>query len=141
MTQAETPAVWGDFEVRFDRLLGRGGMGSVYEARQISLDRTVAVKVLDTDRAPSEELAEGFLEKFQHEARALAKLNDPRIVTILQSGRADGKCWYAMELVEGRTVDQAISDDGGFEPREAARIAAEVARALAVALAQGIIHR
>jgi len=141
MPEAEAPVVWGDFEVRFDRLLGRGGMGSVYEARQVSLDRKVAVKVLDTDRAPSEPLAEGFLEKFRHEARALAKLNDPRIVTILQSGQADGKCWYAMELVEGETVDQRISDQGAFESREAARVAAEVARALAAALAQGIIHR
>jgi serine/threonine protein kinase len=141
MPEAEAPVVWGDFEVRLDRLLGRGGMGSVYEARQISLDRKVAVKVLDTDRAPTEELAEGFLGKFQHEARALAKLNDPRIVTILQAGRADGKCWYAMELVEGDTVDQRISDAGALEAREAARVAAEVARALAAALAQGIIHR
>jgi serine/threonine protein kinase len=141
MPEAEAPVVWGDFEVRFDRLLGRGGMGSVYEARQVSLDRTVAVKVLDTDRAPTEPLAEGFLEKFQHEARALAKLNDPRIVTILQAGRTDGKCWYAMELVEGETVDQRISDKGALESREAARVAAEVARALSAALAQGIIHR
>ena len=141
MSEAEAPVVWGDFEVRLDRLLGRGGMGSVYEARQISLDRKVAVKVLDTDRAPTDNLVEGFLEKFQHESRALAKINDPRIVTILQAGRADGKCWYAMELVEGQTVDQRITDQGALEPREAARIAAEVARALAAALAQGIIHR
>jgi hypothetical protein len=141
MPEAEAPVVWGDFEVRLDRLLGRGGMGSVYEARQVSLDRPVAVKVLDTDRAPTEELAAGFLEKFQHEARALAKVNDPRIVTILQAGRADGRCWYAMELVEGETVDQRISRAGALGPDEATRVAAEVARALAAALAQGIIHR
>src|SRR5262245_19056333 len=141
MPEAEAPVVWGDFEVRFDRLLGRGGMGSVYEARQVSLDRRVAVKVLDTDRSTTSDLVEGFLGKFQREARALAKLNDPRIVTILQAGQADGKCWYAMELVDGQTVDQRISDGGAFEPREAARVAAEVARALAVAFAQGIIHR
>src|SRR5687768_1102666 len=134
MTEAETPVVWGDFEVHFDRLLGRGGMGSVYEARQISLDRKVALKVLDTDRAPTPELREGFLGKFNHEAKALAKLNDPRIVTILQAGSADGKCWYAMERVEGCTVDQRITEKGAFEPKEAARIAAEVARALSAAL-------
>jgi len=137
----DAPVVWGDFEVHLDRLLGRGGMGSVYEARQVSLDRRVAVKILDTQRAPTEELAEGFLEKFEVEAKALAKLNDPRIITILQAGRADGNCWYAMELVEGETVDQRLSRAGAFEPREAARVAAEVARALAAALAQGIIHR
>ena len=141
MPEADAPVVWGDFEVRLDRLLGRGGMGSVYEARQISLDRIVAIKTLDTDRAPTDELAEGFLEKFQHEAQALAKLNDPRIVTILQAGRADGKCWYAMELVDGVTVDQRISESGALLPAEAARVAAEVARALSAALAQGIIHR
>ncbi len=134
-------AVWGDFEVRFGELLGRGGMGSVYKARQLSLDRWVAVKVLDTSRAPDPELARGFLEKFHVEAKALARLNDPRILTILQAGQNEGRYWYAMELVEGRTVERRLSEEGAIPEREAARVALEVARALDAAFRQGIIHR
>lgn len=134
-------AVWGDFEVHFDQVLGRGGMGTVYKARQISLDRWVAVKVLETSRAPDPSLAQGFLEKFHQEARALAKIQDPRIVTILQAGESDNRCWFAMELIEGQTVEERLSSDGALPEREAARVAAEVARALDAALREGIIHR
>lgn len=134
-------SVWGDFEVHFDQVLGRGGMGSVYRARQRSLDRWVAIKVLDTSRAPDPELAEGFLEKFRIEALALARLRDPRIVTILQAGENEGRCWFAMELVEGRTVEQRLTEEGAFPEREAARVGMEVARALDAAFRQGIVHR
>ncbi|MBI4565707.1 MAG: serine/threonine protein kinase [Planctomycetes bacterium] len=139
----ETPSrtIWGDFEIHFDQLLGHGGMGSVYRARQLSLDRWVAVKIVEPGRAPTDELAAGFFEKFEVEAKALARLRDSRIVTILQAGRAGGTCWYAMELVDGETVEQRLDREGAFESREAARIAAEVARGLSAALVQGIIHR
>src|SRR5262245_18870538 len=70
--------VWGDFEVHLDKLLGRGGMGSVYKAWQKSLGRWVAVKVLDTGKSTDTLLVEGFLQKFKVEIGALAKLNDPR---------------------------------------------------------------
>jgi tRNA A-37 threonylcarbamoyl transferase component Bud32 len=134
-------SVWGDFEVRFDQVLGRGGMGTVYRARQISLDRWVAVKVLDTSRAPDPELAEGFFERFHLEARALARLRDPRIVTILQAGENDGRWWFAMELIEGRTVEARLTEEGAFPEAEARRVGLEVARALDAALKQGITHR
>ncbi len=133
-------AVWGDFEVHFSQLVGRGGMGSVYRARQLSLDRWVAVKVLDTSSAPDPDLAQGFLEKFHIEARALARLKDPRIVTILQAGEHEGRCWFAMELVEGRTVEEALSEEGAFAEHEARRVGIEVARALDAAWRQGITH-
>src|SRR5437763_370789 len=83
-------ASWGDFEVHFDGLLGRGGMGSVYRAWQKSVGRWVAVKVLENSRSFDPELQQGFLQKFQIEIQTLARLNDPRIVTILQSGESDG---------------------------------------------------
>jgi serine/threonine protein kinase len=134
-------AVWGDYEVHFDGLLGRGGMGSVYRARQRSLDRWVAVKVLDTDRAPDPALREAFLQKFQVEIQALSRLQDPRIVTIFQAGENDGRFWFAMELIEGRTVEQRLFAEGAFGEGEARRIAGEVARALDVAWRQGIVHR
>ncbi len=134
-------SVWGDFEVHFDEVLGRGGMGAVYRARQMSLDRWVALKVLDTSRAADSDLAEGFFEKFRIEALALARLKDPRIVSVIQAGENDGRRWIAMELVEGRTVEQRLSEEGAFPEREAVRICLEVARALEAALRQGIVHR
>lgn len=133
--------VWGDFEVRFDRLLGRGGMGCVYLARQISLDRPVAVKVLETSGAPDVHLAEGFLQKFKVEIAALAKLNDPRIVSIIQAGENDGRCWFAMELLEGRTLEARVGDVELLRESEARRIGAELARALGAAWKAGIVHR
>ncbi len=134
-------SVWGDFEVHLDEVLGRGGMGAVYRARQRSLDRWVAVKVLEPFRAAGAPPAAGFLERFHVEARALARLQDPRIVTILQAGEDEGRCWFAMELIDGRTVEQRLSEEGAFAGEEAARVGAEVARALDSAWRRGILHR
>lgn len=136
-----TIATWGDFEVHFDGLLGRGGMGSVYRAWQKSVGRWVAVKVLENSRCFDPELQQGFLQKFQIEIQALARLNDPRIVTLLQSGEDEGRLWFAMELIDGDTVEKRLTEKGAFEEDEAARIGIEVARALDAALRQKIIHR
>jgi predicted Ser/Thr protein kinase len=135
------PAVlWGDFEVRFDRVLGRGGMGTVYLARQVSLGRDVALKVLDPARA-DEALRSGLFDRFRIEIQSLAKLNHPGIVSIYQAGENDGRLWFAMERVDGRTLDQRLSIEGALPEAEARRIAADVARALDAALRAGIIHR
>ena len=137
----EPLAVWGDFEIHFDGLLGRGGMGSVYRAWQRSVGRWVAVKVLNSFPSVDPELQKGFLQKFQVEIQALARLNDPRIVTILQAGENDGRLWFAMELMDGETVEQRLTDRGAFEEEDAARIGIEVARALDAAQKQKIVHR
>ncbi len=132
---------WGDFEVDFEALLGRGGMGAVYKGRQISLDRPVAIKILDTSHAPTDEFEEGFRQKFETEARALARIHDPRIISVFQAGRNDGKFWYAMELIDGTTVEERITQDGMFAEPDAARAALDVARALDAAWREKIIHR
>ena len=137
----EALAVWGDFEIHFDGLLGRGGMGSVYRAWQRSVGRWVAVKVLNSHPSVDPELQKGFLQKFQIEIQALARLTDPRIVTILQAGENDGRLWFAMELMDGETVEQRLTDRGAFDEEDAARIGIEVARALDAALRQKIVHR
>jgi len=137
----EPLAVWGDFEIHFDGLLGRGGMGSVYRAWQRSVGRWVAVKVLNSTPSVDPELQKGFLQKFQIEIQALARLTDPRIVTILQAGENDGRLWFAMELMDGETVEKRLTDRGAFDEEEAARIGIEVARALEAALRQKIVHR
>ncbi|MHC4607828.1 MAG: serine/threonine-protein kinase, partial [Planctomycetota bacterium] len=133
--------VWGDFEIHFDRELGRGGMGAVYRARQISLDREVAVKVLEPRDSDEPPVVNAFLEKFLSESRSLARLNDSRIVQVIQAGRNEDRFWFAMELVEGETVEDLLTREGAFSGKEAARVAAEVARALDTASRQGIVHR
>jgi Tol biopolymer transport system component len=123
-------------EFRLVREIGRGGMGIVYEAEQESLNRRVALKVLPAAAALDERLAIRFLR----EARAAGRLRHPGIVPVYTSGRSEGVLYFAMELVEGRTLAEAIAG-GPLPPGEAARIAAEVGRALHHAHAHGLVHR
>ncbi|HEY3244291.1 MAG TPA: protein kinase [Phycisphaerae bacterium] len=97
----------GDFEI--DRQIGRGGMGTVYQARQRSLDRLVALKVL-SDQAT---LTPSAVARFQREAQAAAKLHHPNIVPIFAQGEQDGVYYYAMELLGGRSADRVIADMRG----------------------------
>ncbi len=124
----------GDF--RLIRELGRGGMGIVYEAQQESLGRRVALKVLPAGAALDERLAIRFLR----EARAAARLQHPGIVPVFASGRAEGVLYFAMELVEGRSLAEVVSE-GPMAPDAAARVTAEIARALDHAHQAGLVHR
>jgi serine/threonine protein kinase len=112
-------------EFRLIREIGRGGMGIVYEAEQESLHRRVAVKVLPGGAALDERLAIRFLR----EARVTGQLQHPGIVPVFASGRAEGVLFFAMELVEGRSLAEVVAE-GPMEPKRAARVIAQVARAL-----------
>ena len=123
-------------EFRLVREIGRGGMGIVYEAEQEPLGRRVALKVLPAGAALDERLSIRFLK----EARAAARLDHPGIVQVFTSGRTQGVLYFAMELIEGRSLAGVVAG-GPVDPDEAARIAAQVARALDHAHRSGFIHR
>jgi predicted Ser/Thr protein kinase len=118
-------------------VLGRGGVGVVYVARSERLDRLVAVKVLRVDRGRAPEL----VERFDIEARAAARLRHPNIVGIHEVGEDAGRQYLVMELIPGRSLAARLRDDGRLPPREAARVAERLARALAYAHARAILHR
>lgn len=119
------------------RLLGQGGMARVYLGTDRILDRPVAVKVLaepyDRDR--------GYVQRFQREARAAARLSHPNIVQVFDSGSDDRTHFIVMELVEGRTLSDRLHEEGPMAPNEVIRIGGDVARALAAAHDRGVIHR
>ena len=98
-------------------LLGHGGMGAVYKARQPGLDRFVAVKILPPDVAQDP----SFAERFTREARALAKFNHPNIVAVYDSGHTGDFYYFVMELVEGANLRQTL-EAGRLEPKEALAI-------------------
>ncbi len=117
-------------------LLGAGGMGEVYRARDTRLGREVAIKVL-----PAEKLSDPARRaRFEREARAVAALNHPHIVTIHEIDTADGVDFIVMEYVPGQTLDSVIPKHG-MPWKEALRVAIPIADALAAAHAKGIVHR
>ncbi len=117
-------------------LLGRGGMGEVWRARQRSLGRMVAVKLLPPRLATDAE----FVTRFEKEATALAALNHPNIIQIIDRGVAGQHYYFAMEFVEGRSLRDAIGP-GRLTPQQALRIILQVARAIESAHDKGIVHR
>jgi len=119
-----------------DREIGRGGMAVVYRARDLKHDRPVAIKVLLPEIAAS---VGG--ERFLREIEIAARLNHPHILTLIDSGRADGFLYYVMPYVEDETLRQHLDREGQLPIDEALRIAREVADGLAYAHGQGLIHR
>ena len=116
--------------------LGRGGMGVVYKARQPRLDRLVALKIL----APEKEQDAKFAERFAREAKALARLNHPNIVTIYDFGEADGMFYLLMEYVDGVTLRQLLQTRK-IAPEEALSIVPKICDALQFAHELGVVHR
>jgi serine/threonine-protein kinase len=116
-------------------LLGQGGMGAVYKGRDPDLDRKVAIKVvLDS--------TEDFVERFRREAKAVARLQHPNIVQVYDFGQDEaGHPYFVMELVEGRPLDQLLSERGRFSAAEVASVLSQAAAGLQAAHDAGIIHR
>jgi len=117
-------------------LLGRGGMGAVYKARQKRLDRLVALKLLPPEIGADP----AFAQRFEREARALAKLNHPNIVTLYEFGESDGLYYFLMEYVDGASLRQLLQA-GRVAPREALAIVPQICDALQYAHDHGIVHR
>ena len=117
--------------------LGRGAMGVVFKAKQLSMDRHVALKFLPKRLAQDEKTVQRFLR----EARAAGQLSHPNVVGVHDAGVVDGFHYIAMEFVDGTTVHKATKDRGKFSEKEALEIGEQVAEALKYAHGRGILHR
>ena len=136
-TDDQLPKVLGGFEILSK--LGQGGMGAVFKARQPGLDRIVALKVLPPEIAKNRE----FIERFQREARASAKLNHPHIVQGIDVGQdeATGLWYFAMEFVDGPSLKNVLDQEGTIPEKRALEWVRDIARALECAERNGIVHR
>ena len=121
---------------RVERRLGSGGMGAVYEATQLSLDRVVALKVL----SPTLSADAGFRERFRREAMLQAALEHPNIVPVYEAGESDEGLFMAMRLVEGTDLKR-LAEGGELEPERVLALLAHVAAALDAAHSAGLVHR
>jgi len=128
-------APFGDYEILAE--LGAGGMGRVFRARHLTLQREVALKVLG-ERFASDE---SYRQRFLKEARAAAKLNHPNIVQIYDFGRVEGTFYIAMEFVQGESVGDYLRRNGRFPEADAVATVRQVCTALRVAHGAGIVHR
>lgn len=133
-TLSELAALFPQLEIV--ELIGRGGMGAVYKARQPNLDRTVALKILlpDIGKDPT------FAERFNREARALARLGHPHIVSVYDSGHVGGLYYFIMEYVDGVNLRQAIQA-AQISPEKALGIVPQICEALQYAHEEGVVHR
>lgn len=127
-----------DGKYRLDAFLSRGGMGAVYEATHVMLNRKVAVKLI----SPALVSSPDTVRRFQREARAVTHLNHPNIVRVHDLGQtADGSLYIAMDLIAGEDLNAVIERSGTFEASRIVHILRQVVSALAHAHAQGIVHR
>ena len=125
----------GDYEIVDE--LGRGGMGVVYKAREESLQRFVAIKMLGSQLVDNESIA----LRFMREARAVADLNHPNVVQVFRVDRHEDQPYFVMEYVEGESLKQLIRRENKLQPMRALQILKEVGNGLAAAHDKGVIHR
>jgi serine/threonine protein kinase/tetratricopeptide (TPR) repeat protein len=131
---AEMPGTLGDYELLEE--IGRGGQGVVYRARQKSLNRTVALKVVRAGQSTTR----ARLKRFQLEAETAASLDNPNIVPIYEVGERNGSCYFSMKFIEGGPLDQLFKREP-MPIRPAAELIARLARAVHYAHERGILHR
>ncbi|SES23779.1 serine/threonine protein kinase [Streptomyces sp. yr375] len=122
---------------RIEREIGRGGMAVVYRARDLRLDRTVALKLL----APELARNDTFRKRFTHESRVAAAIDHPHIVPVFEADETDGVLYIAMRYVDGSDLRQLLDREGPLPLPTAVRIAAQVASALDAAHEHGLVHR
>jgi serine/threonine protein kinase/Flp pilus assembly protein TadD len=146
--KSDVTIVFGDFEIarREDGSLwelGRGAMGVTYLASDKVLRRKVALKVIEVSVSPTRRESQAVRERFLREARAAGALRHPNVAAVFQFGAAPdgGRCFYAMELVDGETLEARVRRDGPLKPKLVVEIAIQAAQALIAAAAQGLIHR
>ena len=135
MTPLAPGDVFGGF--RIESIAGRGGMGVVYRAVQLDLDRPVALKLIAADRAADP----AFRERFQRESRLAALIDHPNVVPVHGAGEADGQLYLVMRYVPGTDLHRLLKHDGPLEPLRAAEIVGQVGAALDAAHAAGLVHR
>ncbi len=122
---------------RIETVAGRGGMGIVYRATQLSLGRPVALKLI----APEHAADAGFRERFQRESRMAAAIDHPNVIPVYEAGEEDGRLFLVMRWVAGTDLHRLLRDEGRLDPLRATAIVNQVAGALDAAHAAGLVHR
>ncbi len=122
---------------RVEALLGRGSTGMVYRAVQLAVERDVALKVLHPELARNPRI----VRRLQREARTMAKLGHPHVVSAIDMGQSSGRWWYAMELIDGPSLADRLRQDGRLSEREALRLFIPLAEALEHLWHHGVVHR
>jgi serine/threonine protein kinase len=122
---------------RIESIAGQGGMGVVYRATQLALERPVALKPIATGLAhdPS------FRRRFQRESQIAASIDHPNVIPVYEAGEADGSLFLAMRYVDGTDLAALVVREGRLEPARAVRILAQVAAGLDAAHRRGLVHR
>jgi non-specific serine/threonine protein kinase len=122
---------------RIEELVGRGGMGVVYRATQLSLDRQVALKLI----VPERETEEAFRERFLREGRIAASLEHPNVLPVYEAGESGGQLYLALRYVDAADLATVLAEGGPLSPERARTIVAQIASALAAAHERGLLHR